>query len=118
MALLEERKAGWRGRILPFDFTMSKAGVVARGPRQRSSHENSVSMNKLCAAVLNDWSALFRPIKHAEPSWQLPFVLSKLEVLPFLHMAAVWPIRHTGRKPFRRRVQPSQLLLQQAWSAL
>ena len=103
MALLEECKAGWRGRILPFFSTMSKAGEVARGPRQRSSHENFVSIDQLCAAVLNDWSALFRPIKHAEPSWQLLFVLSRLEVPSFLHMAAVWPIRHTGRKPHHRR---------------
>jgi len=39
-------------------------------------------------------------------------------VPPFLHMVAVWPIRHTGRKLFRRRVQPFQPLLHQASSAL
>ncbi len=42
----------------------------------------------------------------------------ELEVPPFLHMAAVWPIRHTGRKLFTRRVQPCRPLLQQARSAL
>jgi len=57
--------------------------------------------------------AVYRPIVSCRcKRLELPYVP------PFLHMAVVWPIRHTGRKLFPRRAQPCRPLPQQAWYAL